>query len=144
MNDAASGIPPVPDSAPASHTTGNPYAAPSAPDLGLPVARDQDDRNLAVLAHLTGIFSWFLGPLLIWLTQKDKSPYVAREAKEALNWQITVVAGFIASAILMVVLIGMITMPLVMLANLVFSILGVVKAMKGESYTYPFALRLLK
>jgi len=35
-----------------------------------------DDRNLAMLAHLLGIVSGFVGALIIWLIKKDQSAYV--------------------------------------------------------------------
>lgn len=111
-----------------------------------PVAQtpSSDDRNLGMLAHLLGIVSGFVGALVIWLIKKDQSAYVDEQGKEALNFQITMVIAFVASWILMFVLIGMLLMPLLLIANLVFCILGAVACSKGEHYRYPFALRLLK
>ncbi len=111
-----------------------------------PVAQtpSNDDRNLAMLAHLLGIVSGFVGALIIWLVKKDQSAFVDEQGKEALNFQITVMIGFVGSWILMFVLIGMLLMPLLLIANLVFCILAAVAASKGEHYKYPFAIRLLK
>jgi uncharacterized Tic20 family protein len=111
-----------------------------------PVAQgtSNDDRNLAMLAHLLGIVSGFVGALIIWLIKKDQSAFIDEQGKEALNFQITVMIAFIASWILMFVLIGMLLMPLLLIANLVFCILAAVAVSKGEHYKYPFAIRLLK
>ncbi|MDP1535655.1 MAG: DUF4870 domain-containing protein [Burkholderiales bacterium] len=111
-----------------------------------PVAQtpSTDDRNLAMLAHLLGIVSGFVGALIIWLIKKDQSGYVDEQGKEALNFQITMLIAFVVSWILMFVLIGMLLMPLLLIANLVFCILAAVAASKGEHYKYPFAIRLLK
>lgn len=111
-----------------------------------PVAQtpSNDDRNLAMLAHLLGIVSGFVGALIIWLVKKDQSAFVDEQGKEALNFQITVMIGFVGSWILMFVLIGMLLMPLLLIANLVFCILAAVAVSKGEHYKYPFAIRLLK
>jgi uncharacterized protein len=111
-----------------------------------PVAQgtSNDDRNLAMLAHLLGIVSGFVGALIIWLLKKDQSAFIDEQGKEALNFQITVMIAFIGSWILMFVLIGMLLMPLLLLANLVFCILAAVAVSKGEHYKYPFAIRLLK
>ncbi len=111
-----------------------------------PVAQTpgNDDRNLAMLAHLLGIVSGFVGALIIWLIKKDQSPFVDEQGKEALNFQITVMIGFVGSWILMFVLIGMLLMPLLLIANLVFCILAAVAVSRGEHYKYPFAIRLLK
>ncbi len=111
-----------------------------------PVAQgtSNDDRNLAMLAHLLGIVSGFVGALIIWLIKKDQSAFIDEQGKEALNFQITVMLAFVCSWILMFVLIGMLLMPLVLIGNLVFCILAAVAVSKGEHYKYPFALRLLK
>jgi len=111
-----------------------------------PVAQgtSNDDRNLAMLAHLLGIVSGFVGALIIWLIKKDQSAFVDEQGKEALNFQITVMIAFVGSWILMFVLIGMLLMPLVLIGNLVFCILAAVAVSKGEHYKYPFAIRLLK
>jgi len=107
-------------------------------------APSNDDRNLAMLAHLLGIVSGFIGALIIWLIKKDQSAYIDEQAKEALNFQITMVIAFVVSWILMFVLIGMFLMPLLMIANLVFCILAAVAVSNGKPYRYPVALRLLK
>lgn len=103
-----------------------------------------DDRNLAMLAHLLGIVSGFVGALIIWLIKKDQSAFIDEQGKEALNFQITVMIAFVGSWILMFVLIGMLLMPLILIGNLVFCILAAVAVSKGEHYKYPLAIRLLK
>jgi hypothetical protein len=111
-----------------------------------PVAQtpSTDDRNLAMLAHLLGIVSGFVGALIIWLIKKDQSAFVDEQGKEALNFQITMLIAFVAAWILMFVLIGALLMPLLLIANLVFCILAAVAVSKGEHYKYPVAIRLLK
>ncbi len=111
-----------------------------------PVAQgtNNDDRNLAMLAHLLGIVSSFVGALIIWLIKKDQSAFIDEQGKEALNFQITIVLGFIIAGALTFILIGALLMPLLWIANLVFCILAAVATSKGEHYKYPFAIRLLK
>jgi uncharacterized protein len=111
-----------------------------------PVAQtpSSDDRNLAMLAHLLGIVSGFIGALIIWLIKKDQSAFIDEQGKEALNFQITMLIAFVVAGMLMVILIGALLMPLLLVANLVFCILAAVAVSKGEHYRYPFALRLLK
>ena len=103
-----------------------------------------DDRNLAMLAHLLGIVSGFVGALIIWLIKKDQSAYVDEQGKEALNFQITMLIAFVGAWILMFILIGMLLIPLLLIANLVLCIIAAVAASKGEHYKYPLAIRLLK
>jgi uncharacterized Tic20 family protein len=102
-----------------------------------------DDKNIVVLTHLGGILFSFLPGLIVWLLKKDDNPYIAENAREALNFQITMVVGYGICWILMFLLIGFALMPLLWLANIVFCILAAVATSKGESYRYPFALRLI-
>ncbi len=97
----------------------------------------------------SGATSYFIGALVIWLISKDASPsklFATDQAKEALNFQITVTLAMIAAVILAVVTLGALAFrfTLVWIASLVFCILAAVKANNGEHYRYPFALRLIK
>ncbi|KRG53198.1 DUF4870 domain-containing protein [Stenotrophomonas maltophilia] len=105
-----------------------------------------DQRTMALAAHLLGIFTWFIGALIIWLINKDDASkaFVTDQAKEALNFQITVTIAMVISIILMIVIIGGILAPIVGVINLVFCIIAAVKANNGEAYRYPFTLRLIK
>ena len=103
----------------------------------------QDERNMCVLAYLLGIFTQFVGPLIIWLLKKDESPEVARHSLEVLNFEITLAIAFFASFILVFVAIGAFLIPLLMVWGLVNLILGAVAASRGEFRPYPLTLRLL-
>lgn len=104
-----------------------------------------DDRNLAMLTHLSGILFWFVVPLVMWLVHKDKPEraYLTDHAKEALNFQITVTIGYVVSSVLTVILIGFLMWFAVWLACVVLSIIAALKAKDGVAYRYPFALRLV-
>ena len=110
-----------------------------------PTAVSSDDRTMAMLAHLLGILTAFIGPLIIWLINKDKpeKAFVNDQAKEALNFQITVTIAYIVASALSVILIGLLLIPVIMIANLVLCILAGLKANEGVAYRYPFALRLI-
>ncbi|HVR81851.1 MAG TPA: DUF4870 domain-containing protein [Luteimonas sp.] len=106
----------------------------------------QEDKTLAMLTHLSGIILSFIVPLVIWLTNKDKADkaFLNDQAKEALNFQITIAIGYVICMVLAVIIIGGLLMPLVWILNLIFCILAGVKANEGVAYRYPFALRLIK
>jgi uncharacterized protein len=106
-------------------------------------ALTRDERNLGMLAHLLGIFSSFVGALVLWLVRRDENGFVAEEAREALNFQITIAIAMLASIALKLLLIGFLLVPLVLLVNFVFCILAALSASKGIPYRYPFALRLI-
>jgi len=120
----------------------NVTAPPPAPTGTAPA----DQRTMALVAHILGIFTWFIGPLIIWMINKDDSSksFVTDQAKEALNFQITITIAMLISFVLMVVIIGGLLAPLVGILNLVFCIIAAVKANNGEAYRYPFTLRLIK
>lgn len=117
----------------------------------------KDDRNMALFAHLGAMlvdlvffsFGW-IAPLVIYLTKKDESEFVSDQAKEALNFRITIVIINLACGVAMIVTCGVamiIALPimgLVWIFALVFGIIASVKANDGERYRYPFCWRLVK
>ncbi|MCU1440718.1 MAG: uncharacterized protein JWP85_1715 [Rhodoglobus sp.] len=125
---------------------------PAAPQPAAPLTQ-AEDRQWASFAHLGGILG-FLPSLIIWLVFKDRGSFTNVEAKEALNFQITVaiaqVAVFIINAILTAVtlgfwgLIGWILPLAVWVISIIFSIQGFTKAKDGINYRYPFSIRLIK
>jgi uncharacterized Tic20 family protein len=106
-------------------------------------ATSSDDRNFAMLAHLLGIFTYPFGSLVIWLIKKDDSEFIAQEALEALNFQITLLICHAIAGLLIFVLIGLLFIPILAVINVIFSLIGAVTAAKGEAYRYPFAIRLV-
>lgn len=106
----------------------------------------QEQKTMAMLAHVLGIFTGFIASLVIWLINKDKpdAAFVVDQAKEALNFQITIAIGWCAAIALSILLIGFLLYPVLLIANLILCILGGMKANEGVEYRYPFALRLIK
>jgi uncharacterized Tic20 family protein len=115
---------------------------PAAPVPAAPLT-EAEDRQWASFAHLGGILS-FLPSLIIWLIFKDRGAFTNTEAKEALNFQITLAIGYVIASVLTVVVIGVILFPVLGILSIIFSILGFLKAKDGIAYRYPFALRLIK
>lgn len=128
-----------------------PYKRPSAAPGSGPTPTN-DEKNLAMLAHLTGglgaVLSGFLGPLgpaIIWVIKKDESAFVAEQAREALNFQITLLIIYAVATVLALVTCGigflLIIVPWVL--ALIFCIISSLAVSKGESYRYPFNIRLI-
>lgn len=103
----------------------------------------QDSKNVALLTWIGTIFFGFIPSLIVYLVKKDDQ-YVQDQAKEALNWSITAFIGYIAGAILTVILIGVVVMFVVGICHLVFCIMGAVAASNGKNFRLPFAIRLIK
>jgi uncharacterized Tic20 family protein len=109
----------------------------------------QDERTWSVLAHLSvlaGLVGLMpLGALIIWLVYKDRSPRVGFHALQALwfqvAWLVILVVGWFITFILSLVLIGLLLVPLMLVASIVPFVLGCYAAYRvsqGEDYRYPF------
>ena len=115
---------------------------PQPTSAGTLTAPSADDKTMAMIAHLGGIVG-FLIPLIIWLIKKDQSPFVNDQGKESLNFQITMFIVWMVAIMTSFVLIGFVLIPIAMIGNLVFCILGGLAAQRGEAYRYPVTLRLI-
>ncbi|HPF73745.1 MAG: DUF4870 domain-containing protein [Rhodanobacteraceae bacterium] len=126
-----------------------PPKAPPAPAAG---EISQDQRQYAMFTHLSALAGVLipipcaniLGPLIMWQIKKNDMPFVDDQGKEAVNFQITVAIAVLVCVVLMFVLIGMLLLPIVGIAALVFTIIAGVKANNGEAYRYPMTIRLIK
>lgn len=108
-------------------------------------------RKWAMLCHLTALvgligngIGFLLGPLIVWLIKKEEHPFIDEQGKEAVNFQITMLAAAVVSGLLILVLIGVVLIVLVGLAMVVFPIIGAIKANEGKHYRYPFTFRLIQ
>ncbi len=109
----------------------------------------QDERtwsmvaHLSVLAGLVGLMPF--GALVIWLVYRDRSRRVGFHALQALwyqiAWLVILVVGWFVTFILSFVLIGLLLIPVMLLASLVPFVHGCYAAYKvsqGVDYRYPF------
>lgn len=108
-----------------------------------PSGDTQESRNIALLTWIGTIFFGFIPPLIVYLIKKEDA-YAVDQAKEALNWSITAIIGYVAGMILTIVLIGLLVLPAVAIAHLVFCILGAMAASNGKPFRVPWTLRLIK
>ncbi len=56
----------------------------------------QDERVMAALSHVSALIPLMgvIAPIVIWVTQKDKSQYVAFQALQALAYQLSMIAAW--------------------------------------------------
>lgn len=102
-----------------------------------------DPKSMAVLAQVLGIVTGFLGPLIIYLVNGDKDPFVRHHSAEALNFQLTVLIAYLVSFVLMLVLIGFVLIFVVWVLAIVFGIQAAIAANRGEWYRYPINIRMV-
>ena len=109
-----------------------------------PLPVESDGKIWAVLAHLSAFIGLpFILPLIIYLVKRGESPYVAENAREALNFHITLFLACIVSAILIFVLVGFLLLALLGLISFILSIIAAIRAAEGGIYHYPLCLRLV-
>jgi uncharacterized Tic20 family protein len=104
---------------------------------------DSDERVLAILSHILAILPGvgILGPLVIYLVKKNDSPFVAANAKESLNFQLTIILLYI---ILLITLIGVLLFWVVGILNIILVIIATIKASENRIYRYPISMRLIR
>jgi uncharacterized protein len=115
-------------------------------------ARPDNGRTWAVLAHLGGILAYALigwgAALVVWLTHRDRDPYVAREARAALNFQLTILIGLVICHIVQVMpvigVVGWIGGIALSIVSLVLSVMAALATSRGAQFRYPYALELVR
>ncbi len=117
-----------------------PPVAPAAPQPLSPA----DEKLWATLIHVGGIFFGFVPALVGYLVLKDRGPFVAAHTKTALNFQLTMLIGYIAGTILSIVFIGVLVIFAVAIVVVIFSIIAALKANSGELYSYPLTIKFIK
>ena len=114
------------------------------------ITPSKDERTWAMLSHFSALcmfifpFGNILAPLIIWLIKKEEMSFVEDQAKEVLNFQISMTIYLLISGILCFILIGI---PFVIglgIFNVIITIIAAISANDGKSYRYPINLRLIK
>ena len=120
----------------------------------------QNDRIMAALAHATAVlpFTGLIAPIVIWVTQRDKSEYVAFQALQAIVYQLGIIVAWFAGmalymgTFLLVIPFGdsssrlppfffvpfavMGLMMLGMLAAVIYALIAAAMALQGKDFHY--------
>jgi uncharacterized Tic20 family protein len=109
-----------------------------------------DQRQMGMFLHLSQLanviipLAGFVIPIVIWQTQKDKTPALDAHGKMVANWLISSLIYFVISGVLTIVLIGILGILALIVMGLVFPIIGAVKANNGELWEYPLTIKFFK
>ena len=121
-----------------------------------PPAVGPDDRTPAALAHASSLIAmalsagWlsFVGPLVMWLIYKDRSPFVRQAAAGSFNFNLGLwimsIVGWIFILTVIGLPIGLILLAVSFLAQIIGHAIGTVRATQGRTINYPFQLRVLR
>ena len=116
------------------------------------MASKSEDRTLAVITHIIGIFSYVIGALIIFFLTKDRK--VKRHAGNALNWQVSLIIYSVLLSVLSLmfaIILSLFTNTFVLapipfiasiltILNIVFSLIAAFKANEGRYWKYPLAI----
>lgn len=126
------------------------------------------DTALVTLAHLAPLFSYLViatngligfpifwggsfllpwrvvAPLVLLLVQGQGSAYVEQHSKEALNFQLTMVIGWVITISLMFILVGFLLAIPLALVEIIWIVMAAVKASEGQSFRYPLRIRFVR
>ena len=146
--------------APARWFDGAQWTAHISPTAHRVAGAGEDPTGWVIAAHLTALFTWVIGPLVIWLIKREEMPEVDRAGVASINWQLSwaiymvvlvllIVGGLVGAeatggATVALFFLGFMGMIAVSLLDLVFIVIASVKGGQGESWRYPLALPLLR
>lgn len=105
-------------------------------------------RSWGMLAHIATFAGYLIpfgnifGPLIVMMMRKE--PFVQDQAKEALNFQISVTIYVIICIALIFVIVGLFLLPVLVLFELICTVLAAIKANQGEAYRYPMCIRFIR
>jgi uncharacterized Tic20 family protein len=111
---------------------------------------DQEVRTTAVAAHLSTLaglvvpFGSVIGPLALWLTRRDRDPFIDQAGREALNFGISIAIYGMVALVAALMLVGIPLLIIGMIAWVVGASLAAVKASQGQAYRYPLTMRLVR
>jgi uncharacterized protein len=134
VSDQAPGEPPPP---PPPGYVPPPYAYADPP------LSPSDERLWAMLAHLSIFVLSLIGPIIIIVAFGKRSAFVNDQAKEALNFHISVLLAELASFLLIFVVVGFVLLPVVIIGSMVLGVVAALQAHEGRPYRYPVTLRIV-
>lgn len=115
-----------------------------------------DDRTPAALAHASSLIAmvisagWlsFVGPLVMWLLYKDRSPFVRQAAAGSFNFNLGLwvmnIVGWILIITIIGIPVGIVLLVISYLGQIIGHIIGTVRATRGRTMNYPFQIRVLR
>ena len=103
-----------------------------------------EERVWAALAHLGEVAFLVFAPVLVLLAVGKRSVFVADQAAQAFNFQVTVLLAYVVAVVLAIAGLGPLTLAAVWVVGLVSAVVAAVRAYSGDLYRYPVSLRLMR
>ena len=119
------------------------------PASGGVVENDPQARQWAMVAHLS-TFAGFVvpcanifAPLVVWQIKKEEMPFVVDQAKEAMNFQISLTIYALVGMASICIGVGAIVLPIVGVFDIAYTIIAAVKSNEGVEFRYPLTIRFV-
>ncbi len=117
---------------------------PSSSSPASPLRPSGDAKVLIVLCHLSALLGvGFILPLVVYLIKKQEGGPTAIQAKEALNFHLSVLLYSLLIAPLCFVFVGFVLLPILVLGSLILGVVAAIKAADGIAYRYPLCIRFI-
>lgn len=137
-----------------SQIPNQPYPNPQQPGAyppGPEALAPEQQRSYGMLAHLAPAIALplsagtlgFVASLVVYLMYRDRGDFVRQHAANSLNVQIMTLILLAISGLLMFVLVGFLTYPLVVVIATVIHVIGAMKANNGEMWQPPMTPRFV-
>jgi uncharacterized Tic20 family protein len=104
---------------------------------------EHDERLYTSLGNILGIIG-IIPSLVVFLVFRERSQFLKRNMKSALNFQITLILADVIGAVTIVIGIGALIWLATGVLRLVLSILAFVKTQEGEDYLYSVTIAFIK
>ena len=103
----------------------------------------QNDRSMAMFCHLGALLGGIILPLVIWMTQKDKSAFVDKHGKEAVNFCLSLMIASIVLLPTVCCTFGLLHI-IMMVFGIVWTVQAGMAANRGKMFRYPYCMRIIK
>jgi uncharacterized protein len=94
-------------------------------------------RPLSTFAGLVMPFGSVIGPLAVWLSRRDRDPFINQAGREALNFGISIAIYGVVALVAALMLVGIPLVIVGVIAWVVLASLAAAKASQGRSYRRP-------
>ncbi|WP_238152171.1 DUF4870 domain-containing protein [Microbulbifer sp. A4B17] len=108
---------------------------------------NMEKNTFLMLLHLSQL-AWviipgagFILPIIMWATTKDRLQEIDKHGKMIFNWMLSLFIYSIVFAILIVIGIGILGLIILAIINVIFIIIGAIRANEGLFWRYPLSIR---
>ena len=111
---------------------------------------EHETRTWAMFLHFSLLAGYvvpmagLVAPIIIWQVQIDKLPGIDEHGKVVVNWIISLILYLILSVLLLFIFIGIPMLIVLIVATIIFPIIGGIKANDGQLWKYPLSIPFFK